>query len=75
MNLYRSLTAGKRLLIVLDNARDAEQVRSLLPGAPGSMVLISSRDWLAGLVVTEGAELITVDALGGQGCILALMPE
>lgn len=61
---YRSLTAGKRLLIVLDNARDAEQVRSLLPGSPGSMVVITSRDWLAGLAVTEGAELIGVDVLG-----------
>ena len=64
VNLYRSLTAGKRLLIVLDNARDAEQVRALLPGSPGSMVVITSRDWLAGLAVTEGAELIGVDVLG-----------
>jgi DNA-binding SARP family transcriptional activator/tetratricopeptide (TPR) repeat protein len=65
VSLYRSLTAGKRLLIVLDNARDAEQVRSLLPGSPGSMVVITSRDWLAGLAVTEGAELIGVDVLSG----------
>jgi DNA-binding SARP family transcriptional activator len=65
VNLYRSLTAGKRLLIVLDNARDAEQVRSLLPGSPGSMVVITSRHWLGGLAVTEGAELIAVDVLGG----------
>lgn len=61
---YRSLTAGKRLLIVLDNARDAPQVRSLLPGSPGSMVVITSRDWLGGLAVTEGAELIGLDVLG-----------
>jgi DNA-binding SARP family transcriptional activator/tetratricopeptide (TPR) repeat protein len=65
VNLYRTLTAGKRLLIILDNARDADQVRSLLPGSPGSMVVITSRDWLGGLAVTEGAELIVVDALGG----------
>jgi DNA-binding SARP family transcriptional activator/tetratricopeptide (TPR) repeat protein len=67
VNLYRALTAGRRLLIVLDNVRDADQVRGLLPGSPGSMVVITSRDWLAGLAVTEGAELIAVDALSGDG--------
>jgi DNA-binding SARP family transcriptional activator/tetratricopeptide (TPR) repeat protein len=63
LNLYRSLTTGKRLLIVLDNAREPDQVRPLLPGSPGSMAVITSRDWLAGLAVTEGAELIAVNPL------------
>ena len=61
--LYRGLVAGRRLLIVLDNAQDAEQLRPLLPGNPACTVVITSRHRLDGLLATHGVRTMTLDAL------------
>lgn len=61
--LYRSMLAGRRVIIVLDGARDAEQLRPLLPASPGCVVLVTSRRQLSSLAAAEGARLLILDVL------------
>jgi tetratricopeptide (TPR) repeat protein len=63
LGLYRSVLAGRQVLVVLDNVIDAAQVRPLLPGGAQCHALITSRDALTGLVAREGAARLALDTL------------
>jgi tetratricopeptide (TPR) repeat protein len=61
--LYRSILAGRKVLVVLDNARDVDQIRPLIPGSPGCLVVVTSRNQLSSLITAQGAYPLTVDQL------------
>ena len=61
--MYRSQLSGRRVLVVLDNAASAGQVRPLLPGTAGCLAIVTSRNRLSGLVAVDGAQRLTLDML------------
>lgn len=61
--MFRDLLADRRVLVVLDNARDEEQVRPLLPGGHESLVIVTSRNRMTGLVASEQARPLTMPVL------------
>ncbi|MBG0563860.1 AfsR/SARP family transcriptional regulator [Actinoplanes aureus] len=68
-SLYRGLLADRRMLVVLDDAASVDQVRPLLPGSAGCLVLVTSRHALAGLVAAEGAHAVPVGPLPADDAI------
>jgi DNA-binding SARP family transcriptional activator len=69
---YRTLLDGRRVLIVLDNASSVEQIRTLLPGSPSCLVVVTSRDSLAGLVARHGARRLDLDLLPRDDAVALL---
>ncbi|MEU3305957.1 AfsR/SARP family transcriptional regulator [Nocardiopsis sp. NPDC006832] len=68
----RSLMAGRRVLLLLDNAASAHQVRPLLPGDPGSAAVVTGRSWLTDLLVRDGVRALPIDALDAADAVALL---
>ncbi|RSN55192.1 XRE family transcriptional regulator [Amycolatopsis sp. WAC 04182] len=66
---FRTEVAGRRMLVMLDNAATPEQIRPLLPGTHTCVVVVTSRDSLAGLVALHGAHRIAVDRLSAADAV------
>ena len=74
VGMYRRLLQGRRVLVILDNARDASQVRPLLPGSAGCLALVTSRDRLTGLVALQHATRIELEVLTADASVELLTP-
>lgn len=70
--LFRERTASLRLIVVLDNAQNAEQVRPLLPASKGCLTIVTSRNQLSGLATAEGASLVSLDVWTEAEALAAL---
>ncbi|MFE7401612.1 ATP-binding protein [Streptomyces sp. NPDC057557] len=70
--LFREQAASRQLIVVLDNARDADQARPLLPAAPGCLTILTSRSRLSPLATAEGASLISLDVWTQPEAVAAL---
>jgi hypothetical protein len=68
----RSMLSGRRMLVLLDNARDMEQVRPLLPGSPGCVAVVTSRNRLPGLIAAHDARTVSLDAFRAEEARQAL---
>ncbi|MBE1496236.1 tetratricopeptide (TPR) repeat protein [Amycolatopsis lexingtonensis] len=68
-SMYRSMVADRRILVILDNARTVDQIEPLLPGTVSCFVVVTSRDALPGLSVTQGASRVTVDLLSHEDAV------
>jgi len=72
IGLYRSVLAARRVLLVLDNARDAAHVRPLLAGGPGSLAIVTSRSSLTGLAAADGARLVPLAPMTPDEAVVLL---
>src|SRR5690606_12880042 len=72
---FRSRTADRRLLVLLDNAATADQVRPLIPAGPGSRVLVTSRNGLSGLVAVDGARRFGLGPLDADSAARLLVRQ
>ncbi len=73
--LYRSLLAGRRILVVLDDAASERQVRPLLPGGVGCAVLVTSRRWLPGIACAQWTQLDVLHGDEGVRLLARVLPD